>query len=116
MKILLRIIVAAILALIMQQFLPWWIIAIATFAVAFFAATSALQGFSIGFLAIGLLWLGLAWWIDSSTGSILTEKIAILFNVNSVTLVLSITALIGGLVGGLGGLSGYYCQKLFKNV
>ncbi len=115
MKTIFKIIIAALLAWVLQQFLPWWIIAIATFAVTATFKSSGFVSFLIGFLAIGLLWLGLAWVIDSSTNAILSDKIAVLFTVGSGQLVLLVTAVVGGLIGGLGGLSGFYFQKIVNN-
>lgn len=113
MKLLFKIILILLLTIVLQQFLPWWVIAVAAFAVTFSMKSSAIQSFTVGFVAIALLWLALAWWIDSTTNSILTSKIAILFKVEKVGILLLATTLVGGIVGGFGGLCGHYCRKVF---
>jgi hypothetical protein len=45
---------------------------------------------------------------------ILTERVALLFNLPSPVLLIAITALIGGLVGGIAALSGFFFRQLFS--
>ena len=114
MKFTLKVILIAILALFMQQWLSWWIIALVAFCVALFIKSSGFMDFMAGFLGIGLLWTLAAWWIDMETGSVLTQKIAGLLNVGKAYIIVLITGLIGGIVGGLGALSGHYLRKTIK--
>jgi len=100
-----------VLSLAAQFFLPWWIVAVIAFGLALWKARSAGGAFGAGFLGIGLGWLGMSLFIHLRTGAILTNKIAQLFSLPSSTLLLLITALVGGLVGGMAALSGYFCRK-----
>jgi len=58
--------------------------------------------FAAGFLGAGLLWLVMAYYLDSTTQSILTDKMNKLFPLN----VFVMTSVIGGLVGGFAALTG----------
>jgi hypothetical protein len=51
--------------------------------------------------------------IDVRTNSILSTKIAPLLGFQSATLLILLTGLVGGLVGGLGALSGQQIRTLF---
>jgi hypothetical protein len=91
-----------IISFLLQYFLPWWTMAIASFAIAFIFDDPPFKSFLSGFVAIGLLWLSMAFFIDFTTDSILTVKINKLLPLN----VFVLTTLIGGLVGGLSSLTG----------
>lgn len=60
-----------------------------------------------------LLWMGYAGYIDVSTKSILTVKVASLFQLPSGLLLIVLTGFIGGLVGGFSALAGTQFRKLF---
>jgi hypothetical protein len=97
---------------ILQLFLPWWIIAPVAFALALWKGISPRQAFWSGFGAIVFSWTATALVIHLRNEGILTIKIAGLFALPFPTLLIAITALIGGLVGGLAALSGFYWQRL----
>ncbi|MEM8966624.1 MAG: hypothetical protein AAGE93_09410 [Bacteroidota bacterium] len=101
-----KVILIAGLSYIAEQFFPWWSVVIFAFLVSFIIPTKGFNAFISGFLGVGLLWLIFAWMIDSNTNSILTEKIAQLFQVNQAGLVVAMTGAIGGLTGGFAALSG----------
>lgn len=102
MKFVIQIIATIIVCFLLQTFLPWWSMAVGSFAIGYALANKGYVSFTAGFLAVGLLWLGMAYYIDQSTNSILTEKVNRLLPLNSFIL----TALIGGLVGGFAALTG----------
>jgi|GEM_PF-214453 len=97
---------------ILQLFLPWWIIAPVAFALALWKGTSSRQAFWSGFGAIVFLWAAAALVIHLRNEGILTAKVAGLFSLPFPALMIVITALVGGLVGGLAALSGFYWQRL----
>jgi hypothetical protein len=97
---------------VLQLFLPWWIIAPIAFALALWKGTSSRHAFWSGFGAIVFLWATTALVIHLRNEGILTAKIAGLFALPFPALMIVITALIGGLVGGLAALSGFYWQRL----
>ena len=102
MKFIFQLLATIAICLTLQFFLPWWTMAVGSFALGYVFENKGLHSFSAGFIGVGLLWLGTALLIDVSTQSILTEKINRLLPLN----VFILTTLIGGLVGGLASLTG----------
>jgi hypothetical protein len=107
MRVLLAILLIAALSLLAGMFLPWWTIAIVSFLVALLLIRSVGLAFLAGFAGVFLLWTLLASWIDVRNDSILSSKIAQILPLggSSILLVL-ITGLIGGLVGGFAAMAG----------
>ncbi|MGD1892626.1 MAG: hypothetical protein ACFB15_18800 [Cyclobacteriaceae bacterium] len=112
MRFLAKTILIAGLCYISQQFFPWWTIVICAFLVSLILPTKGLTAFLSGFLGVGLLWLLFAWSIDASTDSVLTEKIAQLFSLNQVGLLIAVTGAVGGITGGFASLTG----SLLRNI
>lgn len=107
MRFVLALLLTAALAFLAGKFLPWWSIAIVAFLVALLFPQKISKSFFSGFLGIFLLWSLLAVWIDSKNGSLLSSKVAALFQLGgSSILLIMVTALIGALVGGFAALSG----------
>ena len=109
MKFLIQIIVIVLLAWIAEMFLPWWSIAIAAATGGFLVKSKA--NFLAGFLAIALLWLVKALLIDLAAAVPLADKVAKILLVNSKALLLLVTAVLGGLVGGFGALTGSLLKR-----
>lgn len=110
-----HVIVIVLLSFLLQSFLPWWTMAVGAFATGLFFRQGGVRSFLAGLLGVGLLWLGMAWYLDSSTGSILTSKVAAIFPTKTVGLLLLITAVIGGLVGGFASMTGGIIAYKGKN-
>jgi len=107
MKFALSIALTSLLAFAGSLWLPWWWIAFAGFISGVMIAQSPGKAFLGGFTGIFLLWSLLAWWIDIQNKGILSHKIALIFPLsgNSFLLIL-VTAIVGGLVSGLGSVTG----------
>lgn len=99
-------------AALFQLFLPWWSLAIPALIIGFLFARKGVEAFFSGFVGIGLLWLGMAIYIDTTTGSMLSQKIANLLMVKSVWILRIVAALIGALTGGFAALTGYSIKPL----
>jgi hypothetical protein len=112
MKFFVQTVIIIILAGLLELFLPWWSIVIAAFIGG--AIFPSRVNFLAGFLAISILWLGMALIIDSSAAAPLVERVAAIFMGISKTLLLTVTALIGGLVGGFAAMSGGALRKQRK--
>lgn len=97
---------------LLQFWLPWWSLIFPAIAVSYIFGRGSGSSFIAGFLGIGLLWLGLSLYIDWSTGSALSQKIAQLFPGQSVLLLRLITVLVGGLTGGVASVTGYSIKSL----
>lgn len=106
MKFVAQILTVALVCLALQLFLPWWSLAIGAFVVGYLFAMNGWASFAAGLLGVGLLWFGMAWYIDYTTQSILTTKVALMFPTKNVPLLFLATSLIGGLVGGFASLTG----------
>lgn len=111
MKFLVATILTALLAFISGIYLPWWGFAISTLLVAVLVHQQAGKAFLAGLLGVFLLWAGLAWWIDMKNNSVLSSKIASVLPLggNAILLVL-VTGLLGGLVGGFAAMTGHYLR------
>lgn len=103
MKLLLQLVVIAILAFVLELLLPWWSIAIAAFAGGLVFNSRA--NFLAGFLGIGVLWLLYALMMDATSAAPLAERVSKILSINK-PLLLLITTLIGGLVGGFATMAG----------
>lgn len=112
MRFLLSVLLTAVLSFIAGLFLPWWSIAIIAFGVALLLRPRPASGFLAGFLGILLLWGLLAFWIDQRNQGILSSKVARLFSLGeSPLLIILVTAVVGGLVGGFAALTGSALYK-----
>lgn len=111
-KVLLKIILTAVMAYSLQTMLPWWSVVIASFSISFIISTKGLSSFVGGFLGVGILWFIQAMVIDIQTDSILTDRVAGIFSLPNNFLLILITSIIGGLVGGFGALTGMQLRNL----
>lgn len=107
MKFVTATILTAILSFISGLFLPWWGIAIVAFAVAAIIHQKTGKAFFAGLLGVFILWAGLAWWIDMRNNSVLSHKIAGILPLGGNTMLLIlVTGIVGGLVGGFAAMAG----------
>jgi hypothetical protein len=102
MKFLIQVIATVVACFILQYFLPWWTVAVGAFAAGYVFKNKGYVSFFAGLTGVAILWLGMSLYIDSVTHSILTEKVSKLLPIN----VFLITALAGGLTGGVAALTG----------
>jgi hypothetical protein len=106
-----------IVALVAQFFLPWWVIAPLCFGLA--AGVGGVPGrapgsraFGAGFAGIGLGWLLVAAWLNVRSAGILSHRVAQLLPLGgSGWALVLVTALIGGLVGGVAALAGGWARQ-----
>jgi hypothetical protein len=107
MRLLLAILLISVLCFIAGLYLPWWSIAPIAFLVALLLGLGVGRSFLAGFAGVFLLWALLSLWIDIKNESVLSHKIAQLFPLGgSSILLIVITALVGGLVGGFAAMAG----------
>lgn len=111
MRFLISIIVCALLASVMERFLPWWSVAIATFLVSMLWKQSAGKSFLMGFLAVFLLWFIMAFVMSRANDNILAARMAQLFQLPNALLFMAIAAIVGGIVGGMGAWCGTVVSK-----
>lgn len=103
-----------ILSALAQLIGPWWLIAVVPFLVFVWKPTSASQGFGVSFTAVGLVWLAYGGWLHTRSEGSMSNRIAELFSLPNGLALLVVVTLIGGIVAGLSGLSGYYFGQIFN--
>ena len=103
-----------ILTLITSYVLPWWAVAVIAFAAAIYAGIKPGQAFWSGFGAVFCAWVIMALFKSIPNNHMLATRVAALFQLPHWSILLGITALIGGLVGGIAALSGYYVKRVFE--
>ncbi|NLR92339.1 MULTISPECIES: hypothetical protein [Flammeovirga] len=92
---------------LLQVLFPWWIIFLPCFVYGIFAGkNNFLKSFLIGFICIAFLWGSYAAIIQLYTHSELSSRIATMFTVPTNDFIGMITAIVGGVVGGLSSLCG----------
>jgi hypothetical protein len=115
MKFFASVILIALLSFALCLFLPWWVIAITSFVVAFAIPQKSGLAFLAGFIALFILWTGLSFYISAANNHLLAHKISVLFiKADNPTLLILLTGLIGGLVAGSGSLTGRLFRKLIS--
>lgn len=99
---------------IAHQFTPWWSIVVVAGIVGLVFSKSASSSFFYGFVAVLLLWGISAYQLDAMNESILSGRMGDLFQGIGSSGVLGATALLGGLLGGFGAMTGTLGRKLFE--
>lgn len=114
MKLIINIISTIISAYILSLLLPWWAIVLAGLLVGLFIKSKTTSSFLGGFLGGILLWGIMAFWLNTGNEGILAERIGVLFGGIGENGILMVTAVFGGLLAGLGALTGNLGRKLMK--
>ncbi|MGC4234202.1 MAG: hypothetical protein QM594_14575 [Niabella sp.] len=112
MKFLISTITIAVISFIAGLYLPWWSIALVSFMIALLIHQRPLASFISGFAGIFVLWVIIASFINAANHSILANRIGEMLGIGqNPALLIFITALIGGLVGGFAALSAFYLRR-----
>ena len=104
-----------ILSLTSGFFLPWWMVAIIAFLATLFLGKTSGISFWSGFGGVFIAWTILALLKTIPNDNMLVKRVTQLFQLPNWILILLISALIGGLVGGMSALSGVLVKKAFKS-
>lgn len=108
MRFFIQLLVISLLAFVFELFLPWWSIAFAAVIGGYFLNSNV--NFLAGFLGIALLWIAYSLIISSNATAPLADRVAAILFVNK-TLLIIITGIIGGLVGGFAAMAGGALKK-----
>lgn len=111
MKFIFSFLLQAVLGYAITLFLPWWSVVIVAFVIGFSFKTKGWIAFLAGFAAMIALWAGYATFMDFQNEAILSEKVANLFTLPNSYYLIYLTGIIGGLLGGMGSLTG----RLFRD-
>lgn len=97
---------------ISHLFGPWWaVVVVAAVAILLFPMGPA-RALAVGTAAGSMLWWFNALWMNSSNTGMLAGKIGQVFQGVQALQLLAVTALLGGLLSGLGALIGAYGRTL----
>ncbi|HXH17844.1 MAG TPA: hypothetical protein VNJ07_02085, partial [Chitinophagales bacterium] len=106
MKLTQSVLATAILSLLLQLLLPWWIIVAAAALAGAIFSIGGFRSFVSGFLGTAVVWWGYAWMIDVKNQSLLSARIAELFHLGNPALLIFVCGLLAGIVGGFASVSG----------
>lgn len=95
--------------------LPWWTLPIWGATAGWLLGHSGAKAFIAGFLGGALLWITAALGPDMANDGILSTKIGQLFMGLSRWSVVAITGLLGGLLSGMGSLTGRWGREAFRS-
>ena len=99
---------------IAHQVFPWWSIVVVAGLVGAFLNSSPGSSFLYGFIGVALLWGITAYRLDAGNEGILSARMEeSLGGLGSMGLLVT-TTLLGGLLGGMGALTGSLGRRLFK--
>ncbi|MDP4679235.1 MAG: hypothetical protein NWS46_02590 [Cyclobacteriaceae bacterium] len=113
MAFILRLVLIAISCYGLGFVMPWWSIVVCCIAISFFLPGYSFNAFLSGFLGVGLLWMVMAWKYDMLSGSNMSSKILQLFPIDDHIILIVVTGLLGGLVGGFSAITGNTFRQLF---
>lgn len=99
---------------VLGRYGPWWIGLPCVAVVEWFMGKRGGYSFIAGFYAIALPWMVLALWLDVANERILTTRVAALFALPNIPfLLVLLTGLVGGLLGGWTGITTAWLRNFF---
>src|SRR5690606_1717457 len=104
MRILVQIIGIVLLGYIAVTFLPWYSVAFVAMLMGYIVPSKA--SFIGGFLGVTALWGIKIFKVTSVAAAPLAEKVAVILPVKELWLLVTVTLVIGGVVGGMAALTG----------
>lgn len=111
-KFLVSLLLTVSLCFVAGLYLPWWSVAVIPFLIAYLIPQTAFKAFLTGFLSVFVLCFLIAFVLDSGNDHILSVKVATILPLKGSYLLLNlIGSFLGGLVAGLGALSGALLSK-----
>ncbi|MBK6930404.1 MAG: hypothetical protein IPH12_05860 [Saprospirales bacterium] len=93
--------------------LPWWALVPLSALAGWLFPQAAWRSVLAGFAGGLLLWTTNALWLDIANAGLLSGKVGTLFMGLSRSQILLFTGLLGGLLGGLGALTGRWARDVF---
>lgn len=115
MKFISALIITALLCFAIGLFtnLPWYSFVLCSLIVAVAIHQKPFKAFLAGFIAAFLLWFIMAWLKDSANEHLLSKKVAEILPLNgNYHLLIILSGLIGGLLAGMGALTGSFLRKI----
>ena len=113
-RFILQFILVIVLSYASQWLLPWWGVMVGAGLATILIYNKGALSFFAGFFGVGGLWFVMAYIINRDNNSILSTRVAELFQLSSGVQLVLVTALLGAILGGLSSLTGSYFIAIFK--
>ncbi|MBC7554109.1 MAG: hypothetical protein H7257_09025 [Taibaiella sp.] len=113
MKFILLVILTALISAATELVFPWWMIALVPFALGAAVNLNGGASFLAGFLGIAIFWCLATLAKDIPNEHILSQRMAILFNLSNYNLLIFVVSFVGGLVGGISAWAGSLVRKQY---
>ena len=111
MKFVVSLVLMALVSYAVCLYLPFWGVALAAFVVAALIPQRPLAAWVCGFISLFLLWGWLSYHANGLNLGLLGKRMADILGLKgNTTLLMLITALIGGLLGSFGALTGSFLR------
>ncbi len=114
MNFILRILITGISTYYLSSFFPWWFIIFIPFTLGLIFEDNYISHFLSGFIGVTISWIFLLLSIEYQSESILSSKIIEILKINSINILIIITALIGGIISGLSSITGLALISIFR--
>jgi uncharacterized membrane protein YfcA len=112
MKFILALLMMAAFSFVACIYFPWWTITIAVAFISIVLHQDAKKSFFAGFFALFFLWAGLNYWISMNNEHLLAQQLSVLIiKMKQPLALVFMTGFVGGLVGGLSAVVGYYARN-----
>jgi len=113
MNFIFRILLIGITSYYIAEPIPWWSIILIPFILGLIFEDNFLSHFLSSFIGTSVAWLFLMLSFDLETQSVLSGKIIDILEISSVNFLIISTSVIGGIVSGLGSLTGVSLRNIF---
>ena len=113
MNFIFRILLIGITSYYIVETIPWWSIILIPFILGLIFEDNFLSHFLSSFIGTSVAWLFLMLSFDLETQSVLSGKIIDILEISSVNFLIILTSVIGGIVSGLGSLTGVSLRNIF---
>ncbi|UCS93262.1 hypothetical protein KZP23_21855 [Echinicola marina] len=114
MKFVIYIIVYALITMVLGHFLGYWLMMVVWGILGATLGGEGSLAFFSAAIGVGLAWFGQSIWISLGTGSPLPEMMGEIMQLGGRGVVMTLTGLIGFLIGGFSALTGNRFRKLFE--
>jgi hypothetical protein len=112
MRFLVAIVLMILLSAVAEYLLSWWSLAIVCFIVSILMKLNTGKAFLSGMIAIILLWTAWTLYYDLPNEHLLSGRMATVFSLPNTAAFIIVTALVGGIAGGLSAWSGAHLSRM----